>query len=114
MKYLLGIFYYNEKSKLDKVIKKFNDYESYDVLIMDDGSTDSGLDGTDKALLSRITVLSNPVRKGIGYSVRKVFYYAKDIIKDKEKTNVINVSGRIKRVTKEKQELAIVFLKHAV
>ncbi len=40
--------------------------------------------------------------------------YANDIVKDKEKTNVINVSGLIKRVTKEKQELAIVFLRHAM
>ena len=39
--------------------------------------------------------------------------YASDIVKGKEKTNVINVSGRIKRVTKEKQELAIVFLRHS-
>lgn len=40
--------------------------------------------------------------------------YANDIVKDKEKTNVTNVSGLIKRVTKEKQELAIVFLGHAM
>jgi putative cell wall-binding protein len=40
--------------------------------------------------------------------------YASDIVKDQEETNVINVSGRIKRVTKEKQELAIVFLRYAV
>ena len=40
--------------------------------------------------------------------------YASDTVKDKKETNVINVSGRIKRVKKEKQELAIVFLRHAV
>jgi hypothetical protein len=37
--------------------------------------------------------------------------YANDIVVDKEKTNVINVCGRIKRVRKEKHELAIVFVK---
>jgi hypothetical protein len=35
------------------------------------------------------------------------------MVVDKEKPNVINVCGRIKRVTKEKRELAIVFVKQA-
>ncbi len=39
--------------------------------------------------------------------------YASDRVVDEERTNVINVCGRIKRVTKEKHELAIVFLKHS-
>ncbi len=39
--------------------------------------------------------------------------YANDIVVDEEKTNVINVCGRIKRVTKEKHELAIIFVKQA-
>jgi hypothetical protein len=39
--------------------------------------------------------------------------YADDIVVDEEKTNVINVCGRIKRVKKEKHELAIVFLNHS-
>jgi hypothetical protein len=40
--------------------------------------------------------------------------YGNDIIVDEEKTNVINVCGRIKRVTKEKHELAIVFVKDEI
>ena len=36
-------------------------------------------------------------------------YYNK-VISDKEEINVVNVSGKIKRVAKEKQELAIVFV----
>jgi c-di-GMP-binding flagellar brake protein YcgR len=39
--------------------------------------------------------------------------YANDLVVDDQKTNVINVCGRIKRVTKEKHELAIVFLNHS-
>ena len=35
------------------------------------------------------------------------------MVVDEEKINVINVCGRIKRVTKEKHELAIVFVKDA-
>jgi len=33
------------------------------------------------------------------------------LISDKEEINIVNVSGQIKRVAKEKQELAIVFIK---
>jgi hypothetical protein len=38
--------------------------------------------------------------------------YANDIVVDEKRTNVINLCGRIKRVTKEKHELAIMFVKH--
>jgi hypothetical protein len=37
--------------------------------------------------------------------------YADDVAVDKEKIDVINVCGRIKRVTKDKLELAIMFVK---
>jgi hypothetical protein len=40
-------------------------------------------------------------------------FYTNDMVVDKEKPNVINVCGRIKRVTKEKRELAIMFVKYA-
>ena len=40
-------------------------------------------------------------------------FYTNETVVDKEKPNVINVCGRIKRVTKEKRELAIMFVKHA-
>ena len=39
--------------------------------------------------------------------------YTDDVVEDEEKTNVINVCGRIKRVTKDKLELAIMFVKDA-
>jgi hypothetical protein len=39
--------------------------------------------------------------------------YANDIVVDDKRTNVINLCGRIKRVTREKHELAIMFVKHA-
>jgi hypothetical protein len=39
--------------------------------------------------------------------------YTDDVVVDEEKTNVINVCGRIKRVTKDKLELAIMFVKDA-
>ena len=39
--------------------------------------------------------------------------YDHNKVVDEEKTNVINVCGQIKRVTKEKHELAIMFVKDA-
>ena len=39
-------------------------------------------------------------------------FYTNDIVVDKEKHDVINVYGRIKRVTKKKRELAIMFVKY--
>ena len=40
-------------------------------------------------------------------------FYTNDKFVDKEKPNVINVCGRIKRVRRKKRELAIMFVKHA-
>ena len=40
-------------------------------------------------------------------------FYTNDKVVDEEKPNVINMCGRIKRVTKKKRELAIMFVKHA-
>jgi len=42
-KYLIGTCVYNEGEKIQHVIKKFNDYQSFDFLIIDDGSTDGSL-----------------------------------------------------------------------
>ena len=39
-------------------------------------------------------------------------FYTNDMFVDEEKHNVINVCGRIKRITKEKRELAIMFVKY--
>ena len=39
--------------------------------------------------------------------------YAKDRVVDEGRTNVINMYGHIKRVTKEKHQLAIIFLRHS-
>lgn len=36
--------------------------------------------------------------------------YCNESVQDKEEANVVNVSGQIKRIAREKQELAIVFL----
>ena len=43
-KFLVGICSYNEGNKIKRVVDKFNDYPCYDVLIVDDGSSDGSLD----------------------------------------------------------------------
>ena len=42
-KYILGICVLNEGQKIHRVLEKFNDFKFYDVLLIDDGSTDGCL-----------------------------------------------------------------------
>lgn len=77
MKYLVAIFCYNEKNKIEKVVRKFDDYNSYNVVIVDDGSTDGSLEAL-KDPSFKLTFLRNPINMGAGYSVRRAVNYAKD------------------------------------
>ena len=42
--YLVGICSFNEGEKIKRVVDRFNDCDCYDVLFIDDGSTDKSLD----------------------------------------------------------------------
>ncbi len=74
-KYLVGICTYNEGDKIKRVLAKFNDYESYDVLIIDDGSTDGSLTGIPR---DKIKVIVNTKTFGAGYGTRQIIEYAKE------------------------------------
>ncbi len=89
-KYIVGICVYNESEKIKRVIRKFNDYDSYDIVIMDDGSTDGALDGISSG--RPVEVITNSVRQGAGFGVRRILGYAKD----KGYTAVFLVSGNDK------------------
>lgn len=74
-KYLVGICSYNEGQKIKRVIEKFGDYDCYDVLIVDDGSTDGSLIDTERQY--PIKIIHNPFVRGAGYGTRQILDYAK-------------------------------------
>ncbi len=72
--YLVGISVYNEGLKIRRVVEKFNQYDLYDVLIVDDGSSDGAV--SDMAREFPVTVLRNDVRRGAGFTTRQTIRYA--------------------------------------
>ncbi len=89
-KYLLGITTFNEGAKIQRVIGKFNNYAAYDVLIVDDGSSDRSLSGITERF--PVKIVANAVNRGAGYATRQVIDYAKE----HGYTKVIFVSGNDK------------------
>ena len=75
-KYLVGICSYNEGEKIKRVIEKFNDYASYDVLIVDDGSSDGSIARLPK--LPSIILIRNFTTCGAGYGTRQIIDYARE------------------------------------
>ena len=75
-KYLVGTCAFNEGQKIRRVIAKYNDYANYDVLIIDDGSTDQSLQDIPAGV--PVSVITNSVNRGAGYGVRQILMYAKE------------------------------------
>ncbi len=73
-KYLLGSCAYSEGEKIQRVIQKCQDYPLYDILIIDDGSTDGSLSHPPQGI--PLTVIRNDTKKGAGYCIRQIFDYA--------------------------------------
>ncbi len=71
---LVAAFAYNEGEKIRRTIDRHPKDRSYDLMVMDDGSTDGSLD----ALPPGVLVLRNPRNLGIGAAMKKVFQYALD------------------------------------
>ena len=88
--YLIGISVFNEGQKIRRVVEKFNQYDLYDVLIVDDGSNDHCVEALEKN--PAIVVLRNDRCRGAGFTTRQTIQYAKE----KKYPHVIFVSGNDK------------------
>ena len=75
-KYLVGICSYNEGEKIKRVVRKFSDYERYDVLIVDDGSTDGSIDRLSQN--PSLYIIHNAATRGAGYGTRQIIAYGKE------------------------------------
>jgi len=70
---LVSLFAYNEGEKLRMTLDRFPAERSYDVLIVDDGTTDGSLEGVeDRGFI----LVRNEGNLGLGASIKKAFHYA--------------------------------------
>lgn len=70
---LVSLFAYNEGDKLRFTLDRFPAQRPYDVLIVDDGSTDGSLDGVEER---GFILIRNERNLGLGASIKKAFRYA--------------------------------------
>lgn len=74
-KYLVATCAFNEGEKIKRVIKKCTDHALYDILVVDDGSTDGSLN--DRMDGAPVTIIRHAQQMGAGYCVREMMDYAK-------------------------------------
>jgi hypothetical protein len=100
-------YYHEEKRKYRRVTRPFK-------VVVSNKEPRKNTQGTivDVSIDGALIKLDNWISFNKNETVNLRFY-TNDMVVDEEKINVINVCGRIKRVTKEKHELAIVFVKDA-
>jgi len=72
VKTLVATFAYNEGEKIRRTLARHPTDRSYDLLVVDDGSTDGALDVVDSGVIVR----RNETNRGIGASMKAVFEYA--------------------------------------
>jgi len=89
-KYLIGINVFNEGPKIKRVLEKFIRFDLYDILILDDGSTDGALDNV--PLSQSLILIRNAAKMGAGYTTRQIIHFAQE----KGYDAIIFVSGNDK------------------
>jgi len=72
---IAATFAFNEGEKIRRTISRHPPQREYDLLVMDDGSTDGSLNAYD---LNGATRLRNEQNRGVGVSMKTVFQYALD------------------------------------
>jgi len=96
--------YHKEKRKYRRVARPFR-------VVVSNKKPKRNIEGTivDVSVKGALIKLDNWTHFNKEQMIILGLYYKK-LISDKEEINVVNLSGKIKRVAKEKQELAIVFI----
>ena len=97
--------YHKEKRKYRRIARPFR-------VVVSNKKPKRNIEGTivDVSVKGALIKLDNWIHFNKEQMINLKLYYNK-VISDKEEINIVNVSGKIKRVAKEKQELAIVFVK---
>lgn len=73
MKILVAAFAFNEGEKIRRTLARHPQQRDYDLLVMDDGSTDGSLHNLP---IDNVTVLRNATNQGIGAAMKRVFEFA--------------------------------------
>jgi len=69
---LVAIFAYNEGERIKRVLARHPKNRNYDLLVVDDGSTDGSLN----SLPPNVLIMKNKKNMGIGYAMKRMFKFA--------------------------------------
>jgi len=72
---LVATFAYNEGIKIQQTVSRIPQERDYDVLVMDDGSTDGAVEALEEF---NVSILRNETNQGIGSAMKRVFQFALD------------------------------------